>query len=144
MNCDLCLHMDADDPAMLRLTLKNAANYMKALPDQAFQLVLVANGPAVRQFVTANAEGAAQARRSRPRGCTSGFAPMPWPTTSSPPKISGPAARWCPPAWWKLCACSVRALPTSTPDRRAPRALGKPASRRYRIHGSRTGQEENR
>ena len=68
MNYDLCLHMDADDPAMLRLTLKNAANYMKALPDQAFQLVLVANGPAVRQFVTANAEGAAQAAPLQAKG----------------------------------------------------------------------------
>ena len=50
MNYDLCLHMDSKDPAVLRLVLRNAANYIKALPEERFQLVVVANGPAVTQF----------------------------------------------------------------------------------------------
>ena len=68
MNYDLCLHMDADDPAALRLTLKNAFTYLKALPDKIFQLVLVANGPGVRQFVLHNADGAALAAPLQAKG----------------------------------------------------------------------------
>ena len=56
MNYDLCLHMDSKDPAILRLVLRNAANYIKALPQERFQLVVVANGPAVTQFVKGNEE----------------------------------------------------------------------------------------
>ena len=56
MNYDLCLHMDSKDPAVMRLVLRNAANYIKALPGERFQLVIVANGPAVTQFTTANEE----------------------------------------------------------------------------------------
>ena len=56
MNYDLCLHMDSKDPAILRLVLRNAANYIKALPEERFQLVVVANGPAVTQFVKGNEE----------------------------------------------------------------------------------------
>ncbi|QCC84606.1 hypothetical protein DDIC_01655 [Desulfovibrio desulfuricans] len=56
MNYDLCLHMDSKDPATLRLVLRNAANYIKALPEERFQLVVVANGPAVTQFVKSNEE----------------------------------------------------------------------------------------
>lgn len=56
MNYDLCLHMDSKDPAILRLVLRNAANYIKALPEERFQLVVVANGPAVTHFVKSNEE----------------------------------------------------------------------------------------
>ena len=48
--------MDSKDPAILRLVLRNAANYIKALPQERFQLVVVANGPAVTQFVKGNEE----------------------------------------------------------------------------------------
>ena len=38
MNYDLCLHIDSKDPAILRLVLRNAANYIKALPEERFQI----------------------------------------------------------------------------------------------------------
>ena len=43
MNYDLCLHIDSNDPAMLRLVLKNAANYIKGLPGENFQLAVADN-----------------------------------------------------------------------------------------------------
>ena len=56
MNYDLCLHIDSNEPAILKLVLKNAANYIKGLPGQRFQLVAVANGPAVTHFTRKNEE----------------------------------------------------------------------------------------
>ena len=56
MNYDLCLHIDSNDPAMLRLVLKNAANYIKGLPGEKFQLAVVANGPAVILFTDEHAD----------------------------------------------------------------------------------------
>ena len=56
MNYDLCLHIDSNDPAMLRLVLKNAANYIKGLPGEKFQLAVVANGPAVILFTDGHAD----------------------------------------------------------------------------------------
>lgn len=53
MNYHLCLHCDLNDPALLALALKNARNYQNALPDQDFELVMVANGPAVTLFTNA-------------------------------------------------------------------------------------------
>ena len=68
MNYDLCLHMDSPDPALLRLTLANAANYMKGLLGEHFQLVIVANGPGVRHFSKANTEGASLAAPLQAKG----------------------------------------------------------------------------
>ena len=56
MNYDLCLHIDSKEAAILRLVLANASNYIKGLPEEHFQLVIVANGPAVTQFTTSNKE----------------------------------------------------------------------------------------
>ena len=56
MNYNLCLHMDSNDPAIGKLVMKNANNYLNGLPDEKFVLVVVANGPAVQQFVKTNAE----------------------------------------------------------------------------------------
>ncbi|MCH5277600.1 MAG: DsrE family protein [Desulfovibrionaceae bacterium] len=50
MNTDLLLHVDSDDPAVLKLALTNAINYANALPDEKPRMTLVANGPAVRLF----------------------------------------------------------------------------------------------
>ncbi|WP_298035037.1 DsrE family protein [uncultured Desulfovibrio sp.] len=41
---------------MLRLVLKNVANYIKGLPDENFQLAVVANGPAVTLFTNEHAD----------------------------------------------------------------------------------------
>ena len=56
MSYDLCLHVDANDPAVLAFAFVNARNYMNSLPGKEFELVLVANGPAVKLFVPAQAE----------------------------------------------------------------------------------------
>ena len=56
MSYDLCLHVDANDPAVLAFAFVNARNYMNGLPGKEFELVLVANGPAVKLFVPAQAE----------------------------------------------------------------------------------------
>lgn len=68
MNYDLCLHVDAKDPAILRLALKNAANYYKALPNTAFALTLVANGPAVTLFTSDHADMRDQAAPLQEKG----------------------------------------------------------------------------
>ena len=44
MNYDVVLHLDSNDPAKMRLVLRNAANYLNALPGEDFQLHIVANG----------------------------------------------------------------------------------------------------
>lgn len=38
------LHLDSADPAMLRLVLRNASNYLAALPNERFKLEIIANG----------------------------------------------------------------------------------------------------
>lgn len=43
-NYDAILHLDSSDPERLRLVLRNAANYLNALPDKKFNLEIVANG----------------------------------------------------------------------------------------------------
>lgn len=50
-NYNLVLHVDSDDPKILRLAFHNAANYKAALPGEQFQMALIANGPAVKLFV---------------------------------------------------------------------------------------------
>ena len=57
MNYDLLLHIDDNDPNRLNLALNNAANYMAALPDEKFKVVLVANGPAAQLFGKKASEG---------------------------------------------------------------------------------------
>ena len=56
MNYNLCLHIDSNDPAIGKLVMKNANNYLNGLPNEKPELVVVANGPAVQQFVKKNQE----------------------------------------------------------------------------------------
>lgn len=56
MNYNLILHMDSDEANIMKLVLRNAANYLHALPGENFQLVIVANGPAVKSFVRGQGE----------------------------------------------------------------------------------------
>ena len=51
MSYDLCLHVDANDPAVLAFAFVNVRNYMNGLPGKEFELVLVA-----KLFVPAQAE----------------------------------------------------------------------------------------
>ncbi len=50
MNYDAVFHIDSFDGALLNFILNNITNFYNALPDEAFRVVLVANGPAVRLF----------------------------------------------------------------------------------------------
>ena len=68
MNYDLCLHIDSKEPAILNLVLKNAANYIRGLPGERFQIVVVANGPAVTQFAIGNEEFRAKAAPLQDQG----------------------------------------------------------------------------
>lgn len=68
MNYNLVLHMDSLDENIMRLVLRNAANYLNALPEEKFQLVIVANGPAVRHFIRGERENEEAARALSERG----------------------------------------------------------------------------
>lgn len=56
MNYNCILHIDSFDQALGKLVMKNAINYLKGLPDETFELAIVANGPAVKLFVKENSE----------------------------------------------------------------------------------------
>lgn len=50
MNYNLLMHLDLDDPKRLNIVTDNISNYLVALPNETFQVVVVANGPAVKFF----------------------------------------------------------------------------------------------
>ncbi len=50
MDYNLVFHVDQAEEHVLSLALTNALNYTKALPNTPFDMVLVANGPAVTLF----------------------------------------------------------------------------------------------
>lgn len=56
MEYDLILHMDANDENIFRLVCRNANNYLNALPDEKFELHIVANGGAVTLFTNDHPE----------------------------------------------------------------------------------------
>lgn len=56
MNYDLVLHIDSGENAKMNLILRNAANYLNALPGEKFELAIAANGPGVRHFTMASNE----------------------------------------------------------------------------------------
>ena len=56
MNYDLVLHLDSEEEKTLRMCLRNALNYLNALPKEKFGLCLVANGRGPEQFVRHNPE----------------------------------------------------------------------------------------
>ncbi|MBD5557719.1 MAG: hypothetical protein HDQ92_03990 [Desulfovibrio sp.] len=56
MNYDLCLHLDARDPAILALVLRNAENYLNGLPGESFRLDVVANGGGAPLFAAEGPE----------------------------------------------------------------------------------------
>ena len=45
---DLVLHVDSTDPAILKMVILNANNYLNALPSERFLLIIVANAGAVK------------------------------------------------------------------------------------------------
>lgn len=50
MDFNAVLHIDLGDESRFRLVARNCANYLEALPDEEFELVVVANGGAVTLF----------------------------------------------------------------------------------------------
>lgn len=50
MNYDVILHLDSNDENMLLLVARNAINYLNGLPDEKFELVIVANGGGATLF----------------------------------------------------------------------------------------------
>ena len=50
MDYDAVLHIDAEEESRFRVVARNCANYLKALPDEKFELVVIANGAAVTLF----------------------------------------------------------------------------------------------
>ena len=56
MNYDVCLHLDAKDPAILALVLRNAENYLNGLAGESFQLDVVANGGGATLFAAEGGE----------------------------------------------------------------------------------------
>lgn len=56
MNYNLVLHIDSGENDKMNLILRNAANYLNALPGEKFEAVIAANGPGVRHFTMAGSE----------------------------------------------------------------------------------------
>lgn len=54
MEYDLILHIDCSDENIFRLVCRNANNYLNALPNEKFELHIVANGAAVTLFTGAH------------------------------------------------------------------------------------------
>lgn len=50
MGYDAVLHLDMADPERFRLVARNCANYINALPEEKFELVVLANAGAATLF----------------------------------------------------------------------------------------------
>lgn len=50
MNYNVVLHVDQKNSDILKMALRNAANYLKALTNEKFEIVIVANAGAVLLF----------------------------------------------------------------------------------------------
>lgn len=50
MNYNLLAHLDLEDAHRLRMACENIRNYNAALPAEKYQVVVLANGPAVKLF----------------------------------------------------------------------------------------------
>lgn len=70
VNYDVVMHLDSRDPDIFRLVCRNAANYLNALPDEDFQLHIVANGGGAPCFSGGNAEFRRMAQELVDRGVT--------------------------------------------------------------------------
>ncbi len=68
MNYNLVLQIDSDDDGKMNMILRNANNYLNALPDEHFELVIVANGPGVRHFTQGHDEYEARGKELAQRG----------------------------------------------------------------------------
>lgn len=51
MNYNVVMHIDSGEPDRFRLVARNCANYLSALPDEKFEIAVVANAGAASLFV---------------------------------------------------------------------------------------------
>ncbi len=56
MNYNLCLHFDCEDQAIWRMLCRNASNYLKALPQENFEIAIVVNAGGVLLMTNAHPE----------------------------------------------------------------------------------------
>ncbi|MFI3271968.1 MAG: DsrE family protein [Pseudomonadota bacterium] len=56
MRNDLLIHIDSPEPKVLHLALNNISNFIVGCGDEAWNVVVIANGPAIKQFTKANLE----------------------------------------------------------------------------------------
>lgn len=54
MGYDVVLHMDLPDPDRFRMVARNCENYLNGLPEESFELVVVANAGAATLFTGHN------------------------------------------------------------------------------------------
>lgn len=54
MRNDLLIHIDSAEPNVLHLALNNISNFIAGCGDESWNVVVVANGPAIKQFTKAN------------------------------------------------------------------------------------------
>lgn len=55
-NYNVILHFDQDDSKVLGMVLRNAKNYLAALPDEDFRLAIVINAGGVKQLQNLHSE----------------------------------------------------------------------------------------
>ena len=56
MKYDLLVHIDENSLATAKFALKNVTNYLKAMTDKTWNVVVLINGPAACQFTKENTE----------------------------------------------------------------------------------------
>ncbi len=56
MRNDLLIHIDSPEPKVLHLALNNINNFIAGCGDESWNVIVVANGPAITQFTKANIE----------------------------------------------------------------------------------------
>lgn len=68
MDYNLLLHIDSKDENVMRMVLRNANNYLNALPQEKFELDIVANGGGVVHFTRGHADFARLVEELAQRG----------------------------------------------------------------------------
>lgn len=109
MNYNLLMHLDLDDPKRMNIVSDNISNYFIALPNETFQVVVVANGPAVKFFTR--------------EGC---------PVTENIEKLAAQKVQFC------ICANALRKFQIS-PDQLLPQCTVVPAGIVEIVHRQREG-----
>lgn len=68
MRYDLLVHIDNNDASVLHIAMSNLTNYLKAVENKDWHVVVVVNGPGVQQFTTGNLTHGSQITALAARG----------------------------------------------------------------------------